>query len=258
MVLEQVGGKFWRDMGIIRTSHKEKYTVITNAVFKSNLSLEAKGLFCQLLSYPDNFEITKESIMKKCRVGKHKLDSIFKELKDIGCLEIRMFKNDGSGKFSGREWVLREDHHPGFPHDGFTGDRKTGVAAPLDINNNIYNNNIYNNNIYNARESDERFEMFWGYYPKRSRTNNKQAANRQWDARLKEGVDLELLIKQVINYQKHCESAGIINTPYVMMASTFLGRDKHYEENWEVENANAKGNRYGQSLDELAKQRVNS
>lgn len=41
-------------MAVLRKAHKSNFTVIDNQVFKSNLSLKARGLLSTMLSLPDN------------------------------------------------------------------------------------------------------------------------------------------------------------------------------------------------------------
>lgn len=41
-------------MAVLRKSHKSNFTVIDNQVFKSNLSLNARGLLCTMLACPDD------------------------------------------------------------------------------------------------------------------------------------------------------------------------------------------------------------
>lgn len=39
-------------MAVLRKAHKSNFTVIDNQVFKSNLSLNARGLLCTMLACP--------------------------------------------------------------------------------------------------------------------------------------------------------------------------------------------------------------
>ena len=45
-------------MAVLRKAHKSNFTVIDNQVFKSNLSLKARGLLSTMLSLPDNWHFT--------------------------------------------------------------------------------------------------------------------------------------------------------------------------------------------------------
>ena len=45
-------------MAVLRKAHKSNFTVIDNQVFKSNLSLKARGLLSTMLSLPDNWNFS--------------------------------------------------------------------------------------------------------------------------------------------------------------------------------------------------------
>lgn len=73
-----------------------KFTAISNDIFNDNrLSLKAKGLLCYMLSKPDNWQFTKENIMKETKVKRKQLDNILEELKITGYVQI----NKTNGKF---------------------------------------------------------------------------------------------------------------------------------------------------------------
>ncbi|MCA8407978.1 hypothetical protein LGN09_24020 [Burkholderia cenocepacia] len=77
---------------------------------------------------------------------------------------------------------------------------------------------------------DEKFDEAWRQYPKREGSNSKQAAQRAWNARIREGIDPDMLVAAVVTYAAAMKAAGNIGTPYVKQASTFFGRDRHFEE----------------------------
>ncbi|MCA8104779.1 hypothetical protein [Burkholderia sp. AU36459] len=77
---------------------------------------------------------------------------------------------------------------------------------------------------------DEKFDEAWRQYPKREGSNSKQAAQRAWNARIREGIDPNVLVAAVVAYAAAMKAAGNIGTPYVKQASTFFGRDRHFEE----------------------------
>ncbi|WP_321921681.1 helix-turn-helix domain-containing protein [Burkholderia sp. BCC1998] len=77
---------------------------------------------------------------------------------------------------------------------------------------------------------DSKFDEAWRQYPKREGSNSKQAALRAWNARIREGIDPGVLVAAVVAYAAAMKTAGNIGTPYVKQASTFFGRDRHFEE----------------------------
>lgn len=81
-----------------------------------------------------------------------------------------------------------------------------------------------------SRSCDSKFDEAWKQYPKREGSNSKQAAQRAWNARIREGIDPGVLVAAVVAYATAMKAAGNIGTPYVKQASTFFGRDRHFEE----------------------------
>lgn len=71
------------------------------------------------------------------------------------------------------------------------------------------------------------FEEAWTHYPTRLGGNSKLAAWRQWSARITEGVSPETLLAGTKRYAT--EVRDKVGTPFVRMASTFYGRDRHFE-----------------------------
>lgn len=49
-------------MAVLRKAQKSNFTVIDNQVFKSNLSLKARGLLCTMLSLPDNWKFSEKGL----------------------------------------------------------------------------------------------------------------------------------------------------------------------------------------------------
>lgn len=74
-----------------------------------NLTLEARGLLTFILSLPTNWNISKDWIRTQCpKLGRDKLDRIWKELREAGYIEkIQIHSDDGA--FSGLHWRVRVD-----------------------------------------------------------------------------------------------------------------------------------------------------
>jgi hypothetical protein len=96
----------------------------------------------------------------------------------------------------------------------------------------------------------DEFEQLWQGYPRRIGNNPKRRAYNAYKARLKE-YDHDTLINGLKRYRRFCEVTGIIHTSYVMHASTFLGLDENFLEDWEppeperIETIEQKGRRLG-------------
>jgi predicted transcriptional regulator len=117
---------------------------------------------------------------------------------------------------------------------------------------------------------DESFEEVWREYPKRAGSNNKQAARRQWRARLEEDCTCENMKAGTLRYKVYCDKENKTGSEFVMMASTFFGRDRHFEDEFllttnksttEISNANIQFNQANtkqttaQRTDQLARMR---
>lgn len=73
-------------MSIIRTKSPHRFTIVSNELLvESNpLSWEATGLLVYLLSKPDNWKISIAALTKIGKCGKNKIESILRELKQLG------------------------------------------------------------------------------------------------------------------------------------------------------------------------------
>lgn len=85
-------------MSIIKSKHAGNFTVIPNDILKANISFEAIGLLCYLLSLPHDWVVYKKNIMIDKGIGREKLDRIFKELTDLGYI-ITVKKINTVGQF---------------------------------------------------------------------------------------------------------------------------------------------------------------
>lgn len=98
-------------MGCIRVEKSRNYTVMSNEHLRNNtLSLKAKGLLSMVLSLPDDWNYSIEGLTSICKESKHTVESVIKELKEHGYLEIiKKLPNDtSSGRFE-YEYVFYEN-----------------------------------------------------------------------------------------------------------------------------------------------------
>jgi len=78
------------------------------------------------------------------------------------------------------------------------------------------------------------FERFWAAYPRRI---SKKAAYRKWQATLRKGATPEELVEAARRYTNYCEATET-ETRFIKYASTFLGPDEHWREEWTVPSKN--------------------
>ena len=84
------------------------------------------------------------------------------------------------------------------------------------------------------------FRDTWDAYPRRFGGNSRADAERQWNARVRSGVEPSAILAGVQRYAAYCAATGKTNTEFVQAAKTFFGRGRHWEESWEIPPA-AKG-----------------
>jgi len=77
------------------------------------------------------------------------------------------------------------------------------------------------------------FELAMDQYPKRPGNNRRVAANA-WNARVREGVDPQDMLKGVLAYAAYCK-ANDTDPGYIKLASTFFGPSRFFEDDYEVQ-----------------------
>lgn len=80
----------------------------------------------------------------------------------------------------------------------------------------------------------EEFEKAWKGYPAREGSNPKNSAYGAWNARVREGVDPDVLLAGVIRYAAFCQAKGQTGTTYVMQGQRFFGKSREFENTWAV------------------------
>lgn len=92
-------------MAFLRKEHKENYTCISNDVFKSDLSLKARGMLCTMLSLPDDWEFSENGLQAILKDGQTSVRSAIKELESAGFLS-RTRERDENGRMGRCVWIV--------------------------------------------------------------------------------------------------------------------------------------------------------
>lgn len=94
-------------MAILRKNKSSNYTVIDNNIFtNTELSIKAKGLLCQMLSLPDDWEYSVKGLATLSNDGVTSITSALNELEEQGYFRReRVYVN---GKFSRMEYIISE------------------------------------------------------------------------------------------------------------------------------------------------------
>lgn len=219
----------------IKMQRKGGYTILPNEILRDHeLNLQTKGLFCMMLSFPEDWDFSIGGLASVAGCGRDKIRSALRNLEDAGYL-IRE-QERANGHFSSNLYVIQDwkiSPLSGFPTTGnpSTGNPLTG--NPTELNKDIIKerSNIppivpqggRRKRAESKSQPDwrpERFAGLWDYYP-HSKRGNKQKAIAAWD-KLKAGDalidDIGRRLKMMMASDDWQHGVGI---PHV---STFLNQ----------------------------------
>lgn len=193
----------------------------------SRLSWGARGLLIFLLGKPDTWNVSISHLREETSgtakpTGRDGVYGLLDELIGAGYV-IRSQERIESGGFSSNAYIVRELPLPENPDTA-----KPDTANPTLVSTDS------NQGLKEPRKHlcDEVFEMAWAAYPKRDGSNPKAAAQKCWNARLKEGVTVEEMVNGINRYRAYCAGKETIGTSFVMQAARFLGTNREYEAAW--------------------------
>jgi len=96
-------------MTIVRREHRAQFTIIPNAIFRDDrLLIEAKGVLGYLLSRPHNWQVRLDHVGRTLRIGRKKLQRIFRELIGAGYVTREQARTAGAHRFCEIDYVVRE------------------------------------------------------------------------------------------------------------------------------------------------------
>lgn len=221
-------------MAVLRKEKRTNYTVIDNEVFKDNsLSMKAKGLLCQMLSLPDNWNYSIAGLTTLVSDGESAVRSALKELKDAGYFRREQVRKDG--KIAKIEYVISEYKNcenlvVDFPQQE---NLKQENRAQLITNNNKVTNSLSKKEIYTE------FDNLWILYP---RKQGKDKAFGYYEKARKNGTSYEEVesgIKAYIQYINDNE----VEPQYIKQGSTFFSQ-KAWQDDWSIRKRPTSGNPY--------------
>jgi len=96
-------------MTIVRREHRAHFTIVPNAVFTDDrLSIEAKGVLGYLLSRPHKWRVRLEHVGRTLKVGRRKLQRIFRELIGAGYVTRQRQRIADGHRFGELDYVVRD------------------------------------------------------------------------------------------------------------------------------------------------------
>ena len=146
----------------IREKKERDFTVINNTVLKdARISWKAKGLFCYLLSLPEDWIIYQSELLNHATDGRESLRNAIQELEQLGYLQIKK-KRDGKGHFTTIYRVIEnpnETDGSGKP-DAENPMRETRCGKPDAENPTLLNTDKQNTNKQNTNKQNTKKESF--------------------------------------------------------------------------------------------------
>ena len=121
----------------IKMIRRGGYTVLPNQILRDEtLTLQAKGLFCMMASFPENWDFTVKGLATVAGCGREKISAALKNLEDAGYL-LREQGHSETGQFAANLFILYDEKIaplPGFPSTGKTSTGKPLTENPAQIN----------------------------------------------------------------------------------------------------------------------------
>jgi biotin operon repressor len=155
-------------MSIIRSPRKESnFSIVSNAVIRdSRLSYRARGVLLEILSRPDNWRVSGDSLARSGKEGRDAILTALKELRDCGYIRmVKERKQDGTFETTNYVFDTPQDvvPHPGNPTtvsiDAPSPGKPTPGKPQLDNQGSLEELSKKNLDI------DQVFEKFWNTYP---------------------------------------------------------------------------------------------
>ena len=211
-------------MSVLRKEKKSDFTVIDNGIFRdTSLSMKAKGLLCQMLSLPDNWDYSIAGLSTLVNDGESAVRSALKELKEAGYFRREQVR--ANGKIAKIEYVISE----------YKNCENLVVENPQQENLKQENRPQLNTNTnkrlnpLSKKVINTEFDNLWILYP---RKQGKDKAQGYYERARKAGTTYEEVESGILAYKAYIEAEGI-DKKYVKQGSTFFSQ-KAWQDDWSV------------------------
>jgi hypothetical protein len=109
---------------------KTNFTIITNAVLRDeNLSFRARGVLACILSRPDNWKTTAESLARESKEGRSAILTVLKELEVAGYMKRTKYRNE-KGQWVWESFVYDSPQHNHKPESNYPPTDKPTSGEP--------------------------------------------------------------------------------------------------------------------------------
>lgn len=157
-------------MSIIRSPRLESnFSVMSNAVIRdSRLSYRARGVLLEILSRPDNWRVSGDSLARSGKEGRDAILTALKELRDCGYIRmVKIRKEDGTFETTNYVYDSPQDVAPSpenpttdsveppYPEKPPTGKPQLDNQGSLEV--------LSKKNL----DTNAEFDLFWNVYPRK-------------------------------------------------------------------------------------------
>ncbi len=227
---------------IIRRQRSTWTTVDNRIINDRRLSMKALGLLVYMLSKPDNWEFSQESLGEWFDEGREAMRTVMKSLSGAGYIRREIVRCAG-GQLRTLT-IVTEEPDTGFPApvEPAPADPPAGQPVALVKTDSVKTDAVNTEeSIVGAkprgrrarREYSPGFCEAWDAYPPKPDVS-KPAAWRAWCARVNEGVEERRMIDGVKRYAEFCKATRR-DPQYIKHPSTFLGPDLHFDGEFAVQ-----------------------
>lgn len=212
-------------MAVLRKEKRSEYTVIDNAIFKDkSLSMKAKGLLCQMLSLPNNWNYSIAGLTTLVNDGESAVRAALKELEEAGYFRREQVRKNG--KIAKIEYVISEVKNcenlvVDFPQQE---NLKQENRAQLNTNSNKVSIQSSKKDIYTE------FEKLWAMYPRKQ--GGKDKALGHYERARRNGTTYEEVEMGIRAYISYIE-ANEVDMQFVKMGTTFFSQ-KAWQDDWSM------------------------
>lgn len=211
-------------MAVLRKEKKSDFTVIDNGIFRdTSLSMKAKGLLCQMLSLPDNWDYSIAGLSTLVNDGESAVRSALKELREAGYFRREQVR--ANGKIAKIEYVISE--YKNCENLVVENPQQENLKQENRPQLNTNTNKIHNS--LNKKVLNSEFDNLWILYP---RKQGKDKAQGYYERARKSGTTYEEVEAGILAYKAYIEAEGI-DKKYVKQGSTFFSQ-KAWQDDWSV------------------------
>jgi len=161
------------------TSH---FSIIENSVVRdTRLSFKARGILLEILSRPDNWRVSAESLSDEGQEGRYAILGALEELRAVGYM-VTVKERNKNGQFITSSYVYGTPQIADEPKAGNReSDNLTSIEVPIEEEP-IKEEPIKNLTTTNLASLGDLFQEFWEIYP---RSNSKPRAETAFGKALK-------------------------------------------------------------------------